>query len=367
MTALRYPLFLAALVLASCWLAYDLGKQSVPKKIIQTPSRENRPLINKESRTDRDRTRVLLSELDDCVTADDFRGALDQLQFQADKTEENRLLSAFFRRWLEVSPIDALSEVRRVESLRHDILRTSRVFEQWAIDRPDDASELLRKLLDGRQTEASSRPPFLDGVDPPEYVLSLFSGLAIADPQGTAKLLQEVKVSPIMANALDVLLQNWFPENSEAVFQWSSALKQSPFRQEVLSRTAQKAGQLDDVSHGLAWARTLDSRDQGIALKSLTHQWAQRHSREAFRWVIQQPDDLKFELAPAVISSLSKIDPGAAADWLNQFEPSSQMDPSIAAYALGISTVNLEAALGSAAAITDQEMRQRVIRRMTRE
>ena len=83
--------------------------------------------------------------------------------------------------------------------------------------------------------------------------------------------------------------------------------------------------------------------------------------------MIQQPDDLKFDLIPQVIRSLTKVDPGAAADWLNQYEVSPRMDPAVAAYALSVAAVNPAAALGTAEVITDSDERARVIIKIARE
>lgn len=93
------------------------------------------------ARSDEEQTRVLRSELDDAVSVEDFRAAIDRLRFRADKTEEN---------------------------LRHDILRVSRVFEGWAFENPIKVRRLLDEVLDRRQNDPATRPPFLDGVDPPE-------------------------------------------------------------------------------------------------------------------------------------------------------------------------------------------------------
>jgi hypothetical protein len=372
MKLLRHPFLLFVLACASCWAAYELGKMPAERgqsSLEKSPRTLTTAIAIRRIASDRDRTESLRREWENCVTAADFRAALDQLQFEADKTEENRLLSDFFQHWLEVSPIDALAEIRRIESLRHDIVRCSVVFEKWAIEQPAAALALLREVLDGRQNMASEQPPFLDGVDPPEYLLSLFSGLAKVDPQGTARLFTEAEASPIFPNALDVLLQNWFPENPAEVYQWAQSLDESPFQKEVISRAATKAGQLDDLSGGIAWAQSLATEEsREIALSSLTSQWAQRHSRQAFQWVSQLPNsELKFALAPSVVAALTKIDPGAAADWLNQYEASLQMDPSIAAYALSLSSVNPAAAVGSAAAISDPAERSRITLKIEKE
>lgn len=372
MKIFRHPLSLGALVLASCWVAYMLGKGTRSEAWGKNLSREIEARETRVSfelvRSDRERTCILQDELDGLVTAGEFRAALDRLQFQADKTEENRLLSIFFQRWLEVSPLEALAEVRRVESLRHDIVRTSRVFENWAYENPDEAWHLLKMVFDGRQNDPASQPPFLDGVDPPEYILSLVSGLAQAEPQSTAEMLTQMKESPIRFHALDVLLQGWFSKDADAVFQWVAGLDDSSLREQVIEKTAAKAGQLDRPQEGIKWAQSLkSSTERQAALGVLTQQWASRHSLEAFQWVVQQPEDLKFQLSPPVISSLTKVKPGEAADWLNQFEGSSQIDPSVAAYAEALSSVNPTAAMDSAMAITGESFRERVLLKIAKD
>lgn len=372
MKRLRHLVIFVVLIAVSCWGAFELGRKSQSSKENESASKERRVPANRDSfreaRSDQDRTRLLRDELDQCVTADEFRAAIDRLQFRADKSEENRLLSILFQRWLEVSPLDALAGVRRVENLRHDILRTSRVFETWAIDNPNEARLLLKDVLDGRQQDLASQPPFLDGVDPPEYLLSLVAGLAKVDPASTAVLLGEMSGSPVRFHALDVLLQNWFPRDAKAVFRWAEGLDQVALREQVISKAAAKAGQLDDPQQGIAWAQALGSpTEQRLALGALTRQWAARHSREAFRWVEQQADELKFHLIPPVISSLTKVDPGGAADWLNQFEAAPKMDPAVASYAEALKSVNPTAAMDSAAAITEDSLREKVMLTIAKE
>jgi len=370
MSIFRHPFLWVLLALGSCYWAYHFGKgeasQQVMESVEEKRSRGGRE--SRELRSDRERTRSLRREIEHCVSAEDFRRVLDDLQFQADKTEENRLLSVFFKQWLEVSPKDALAEVRRVENLRHDLIRTAAVFETWAKDRPADALGLLKEVLDGRQNEASSRPPFLDGIDPPEYLLSIVAGLAKVEPKALGDLLQAAEVSPVMGNAMDVLFQSWYPKNAEEVFGWAKSLEEGDFREGVLSRVAAKAGQFGHPGEGIAWAQSLtNSGEQELALKSLTEQWAQRRSREAFQWVTGQADEVKFALLPAVMKSFAKVEPGAAADWLNQFEASPQMDASVAAYALAIAAVNPTAALGTAEVITDEAERERVAGKIARD
>ena len=106
----------------------------------------------------------------------------------------------------------------------------------------------------------------------------------------------------------------------------------------------------------------LSGDDQLIALESLTGQWSQRRAVDAFEWVGGLSDEsLKLALMPAVIRHVTIVDPGAAADWLNQYDAAPEMDASVAAYAKAIQFVNPPAALGSAEAITDPALRESVI------
>ncbi|MDB4265194.1 hypothetical protein N9891_00435 [bacterium] len=372
MKFLRHPLVIFALVLASCWWAYRAGSQSLVREQASDAKRalslrEKSSFGGGRSRffeasTDQGRTRLLGERLGGAPSAEDFQNALEAILLEADKSEKNRLLAQLFKRWLEVSPIDAVAQVRRVESLRHDLARTAGVFQQWAQENPTSASALLKEIFNGEQRDPATDPPFLDGVDPPEYILSLFAGLSQVAPQEAADLLSGLPESPALVHALDLLFQNWFPDDPSGIFQWAGSLEASPFRESVISLAGTKSGQLDDPGAGLQWAQSLqDPADQALALKALTDQWSQRHSQAAFQWVTGLPEsDLKFSLAPDVLSSLAKIDPGAAADWLNQYDASPQIDPSVAAYALAISNVNPAAALGTAAVITDPAEKKRV-------
>ncbi|MGJ8695202.1 MAG: hypothetical protein ACSHYF_02715 [Verrucomicrobiaceae bacterium] len=361
---MKHSLTLLTLVAATCWLAFLWGQNNAPTP--QTPDAaqiQTAPQTSLTTHSDRERTANLRETLATLQTRADVLAALDSLQFNADKSEENRLLSLFFKSWLETNPIDALAQVRRVESLRHDTARTSLVFQNWALENPDDALNLLSAILDGRQTDPSTSPPFLDGIDPPDFIASLFSGLAKADPRRTAALLEKVTPSPVLNHGLDILTQQWFATNPQQVFAWSASIAAPSLRQAALTRAATKAGQLDNPTPGITWAQSLDSpQDQQHALAALTNQWASRRARDAFAWTDSLSDEsLKLTLMPAVLTSLTQVDPGASADWLNQYEASPAIDPSVAAYALGIAHVNPQAALGSAAVITDLRERNRVL------
>ncbi|MGD9417437.1 MAG: hypothetical protein Q7R22_000740 [Verrucomicrobiota bacterium JB025] len=309
------------------------------------------------------RTLALLDLLDSCRTRADFLAAIEAIESTADKSEKNRFLAALFAAWLENDPLTALAEVRRVESLRHDPQRVAESFMQWAASNPPAAASLLATALDGRQSDPSAHPPFLDGIDPPDFLLSLVSGLAQSDPQLAAKTLQQGAASPVHTAAIEVLLQDWYPADQEAVREWAAAIEQPETRRTAVQTAATKAGQSDATESGISWAMDLpDQGDRQAALLSLTEQWSQRHSADAFAWASKLTDEnLKLSLMPAVIGQFTLIDPGTAADWLNQYEASPAMDASVAAYARAIRNVNPQAALGSAAAITDPELRQQVI------
>lgn len=323
----------------------------------------NRSTFEWTSTTAAARTLRLLEHIDRCESNADFRTLLAELETRADKSEKQRLLALLFAGWLQKDPTMALAEVRRVELLRHDSGRVGEAFLEWASMRPDQATAVISTVLDGRQSDPSARPPFLDGVDPPEFLLSMVAGSAASDPKRVASTLSRTKESHVRTPAIEVLLQTWYPDHAADVRQWAQAIEDDHLREAAVSATATKAGQQDDTEPGIAWALSLKNPDdQRTALAALTNQWSQRRAADAFTWTKNLSDEsLKLALMPDVLRNLTVIDPGAAADWLNQYEAGPEMDASVAAYAKAIQFTNLSAALGSATAITDPELRQAVI------
>ena len=157
-------------------------------------------------------------------------------------------------------------------------------------------------------------------------------------------------------------MQNWYPAKPAEVREWAASINSAETRQLALSVVGTKAGQSDELGPALSWAMSLEGRDQLTALESLTGQWSQRRAVDAFSWVGGLSDEvLKLALMPPVIRQVTIVDPGAAADWLNQYEAAPEMDASVAAYAKAIQFANPPAALGSAEAITDPALRESVI------
>ncbi|MDQ8191411.1 hypothetical protein [Roseibacillus persicicus] len=373
------PPILSGVALASLVAAYFLGtafsnkspsKAGAPaqKQLSERPtSLLNRSVFRTESnQTIADRVLATIAKLERLRTPAEFRQALGEILSYADKTEKERLVSLLFASWLDRDPEAAFAEARRVEFLRYHAGRTSRSFSQWAETNPIAAASLLEQTLDGRQLTTDPRPPYLDGVDPPEFLLSLVNGLAQTNPRLAADTLAAAEASPVQIHALEVLMQTWFPADSEEVFAWTSSLSNPEVRSQSLAIVATKAGQLDDPSAGLSWAQNLkDSEEQTLALGNLVSQWSQRYSQDAFNWIAALSDsNLKFQLMPPALRQLTLINPGAAADWLNQYEASPQMDASIAAYVKSIQTVNPEAARGSASAITDPHLREQILQEL---
>lgn len=353
---------LMALVGATCWLAFELGQRSVDEpelrdEVVGVSGKEDVVRM----RTDREWSLRLREGLSELKTREEFRSALYRLIVEADKTEENRMLAEFFAEWLEKDPAGALAEVRGVESLRHDLGRVSRVFENWARENPAEAEVLFKKVL------AGDRAVFLDGVDPPVYVFSLFGGLLQNNVASVAGMLVEAEESRVRRDALNLLVHNWFAQDKEALFGWMDGLAESRIRTEAVGLVASRSGQ-EDPHGGIVWAMKFDEVGlRELALRVITGQWAQRQSREAFAWVDGLADErLKLTLMPDVLRSLMPIDPGAAADWLNQFEAGPEMDASVAAYAEGVAAVNPAAAMESARVITDARDREKVMVRIAR-
>ena len=315
------------------------------------------------------RTLKVLDLLDSCQKRGDFLDAIAFIESSADKSEKNRYLAEVFAAWLEKDPQAALGEVRRVESLRYHAERVAESFLQWASKNPTSATDLLARALDGRQNDAAAKPVFLDGIDPPEFLLSCVAGIGQSDPGLAADVLARSAASSVRTSAIEVLLQGWDATSPDSVRSWAASIKEPSTRRIAVEVAATKAGQKDSTEDGLQWAMALPEQgDREAALRALTSQWSERHSAAAFAWACNLTDEpLKLSLMPGVLKHLAIIDPGAAADWLNQYEASPAMDASIVSYAMAIQHVNPAAALASVEAITDPVLRAEVIERIEKQ
>lgn len=302
-----------------------------------------------------------------CQSGEDFQEVIESIQANTDKTEKTRFLAEVFAAWLDRDPLAALSEVRRVELLRYDAGRVGQAFSRWAQRSPEAAATLLDDVLDGRQMDPSKRPAFLDGIDPPDFVLSLVFGLSQSDPQLAANALADSSASWVTRSGIEVLLQNWYPTDASAAQAWAAEVSDPDTRAFAIAAVATKAGQ-SVPGAALDWASEFESiEDQQLAYAALTSAWAQRHAEDAFNWAKTLPDgDVKFAVMPDVIRHLALLDAGAAADWLNQYDAAPELDESIAAYAQGIQFMNPQAALGSAAVIVDTSRREAVVLRLAK-
>lgn len=311
-----------------------------------------------EEKSALDRTLDTLAWIERLQTRDDFKAGIATLIHESDKVEKERLLALLFEHWLDTNPTEALEEVRRVEMFRAHGQRVAFAFESWSEKYPLEASQLLQKAF--LEEEAL----YLDRVDPPEFMLSLFAGLARRDPQLAGSLLTAAPESQIRKHSLDNLLQSWFGDSSAEALEWVEeiAVENQELREQAIDTAATRAGLADDLQVGIDWAQDLASpQERSLALTNITTQWSQRDVRSAFEWASALTDEAtKFELMPTVIRRLSIVDPGRAADWLNEYDAGPEMDQSIVAYIQAIQHVNPEAAKGSAAAITDPELRTRI-------
>jgi len=291
-------------------------------------------------------------------TREDFTAGIASLIHESDKVEKERLLALLFERWLEVSPTEALDEVRQIEMFRAHGWRVALAFENWSETHPAEASALLQKAF------VEEESLYLDRVDPPGFMLSLFAGLARKDPHLASSLLTKAPESKIRQQSLDNLLQTWFGSSSTEALKWVEQITpdHKKLRQQAIETASTRAGLAEDPRAGIDWAQDLPSpQERSLALTNISTQWSQRDVRSAFAWASTLPDNAtRFALMPTVIRRLAIIDPGQAADWLNQHDPSPKMDQSIVAYIQAIQRVNPQAAKGSAASISDPQLRAQI-------
>lgn len=366
------------LLTAITWpLAFLIGKKaqnsspssrSLPATKSNAITTHKSALFQSPAQTAIARTLSTTESIQSLRTQADFQTAIADLIKFSDKTEKERYLALLFEHWLNTDPSEALHEVRQVEMLRSHGRRTALAFENWATENPIAATQLLQQALASHDSNLSTLL-FRDKIDPPAFILSLFSGLAHTDPQAAGNVLASTPESLIRQEFLSSLAQIWFQQNPTQAYHWVTTLPDdtSSIRSQALHEISTRAGLSPQPQSGIDWANTFSNpEERTLALKEITTQWSQKNARTAYNWASTLPDSdpAKFEVMPSVISRLTLIDPGLAADWLNQYQASPQMDASIAAYAITLRTINQTAALGSIEAITDPTLKAQIKNRI---
>lgn len=372
----QLPILWLGLLLAVSWpLAFFLGKNtSAPEKNTLTPTKsQNNPpskVVN-SSRPDlaitaAARTLSTMERIQSLQTREDFQAAIADIIKFNDKSEKEGQLALLFGHWLETNPGAALLETRRVAMLRIHGRRIALAFEDWARNNPSQAAQLLAETLAPGSTNLSTIP-FRDKIDPPAFILSLFSGLAQSDPLTAANVLASAPESLIRSQSLSTLTQIWFQQNPTEAYQWAASIPDNnpTLRQEALLEVATRAGLSSQPQSGIGWADTLPNpKERTRALQEITKQWSQQSAHSAYDWASSLPDSdpAKFEVMPSVIRRLTLLDPGLAANWLNQYDPSLRMDQSVAAYIRTLKAINPTAAQGSLEGISSETLRAKIKR-----
>lgn len=343
-------------VLCACVFAFHVGKNHGGQHHAGDPA--SRKYIRHADLPTATGTLRWIQRIDQCRTNDDYTKALADAEFHSDKTERKRHLSLILRAWLEHDPKAALAAVRNIEILRHDAGRAVEAFVYWAHNSPSEAADLIRNAVANDHAKSSSRI-FIDGVNPPDFVLGVIWGMTRSDPDLTSNLISGLPSGPFRKAAMEVFLTNDFPSSPQRAITWAAGIPDEAARMDAIRMVAEKIGQSDDPLRNALWAKSLGAEaEQTTAVAAIAAQWSQRHARDAFTWAIalEQPRH-KWAAMPFVIKHLTLIDPGAAADWLNQFDAAPEIDASVAAYVRVMRDINPEAAAASLDGITNPKLK----------
>lgn len=358
-------------IVALSIIAYFFGQgKSEPKtekedvkarKIAHTAAARERAIRDVSAgRSDAERSLQLLDRLNQCTTNEDFQAELAAIQMTSDKSEVARHLGLLFEAWLKIDAQGALSEVNKIQSIRHNFGRVSGVFLQWAQQNPDEAEVLLQKTLNGSQLKSGKSTPFLDGIDPPNFLLSMVVGLGSQSPERAASLLESMAASRVQTSAIEVFVQNWLPQQPQEAMNWATKIEDQGTRELAIGVVSENLGMQGMIKEGLTWALSLeDSGNRDNAAKSLAGQWAQRDPAAAYDWFAELPDEgSQLMIMPELIQNVM-LDRGDEVEaWIKNQEPSADLDPSSIAYTIMLANSSPAHALSEVQIIHDPDQRE---------
>ena len=250
--------------------------------------------------------------------------AMETLTENFNNRERGREFSMLMTRWAKESPEAALAWTQK-----HDDWRS-----QWGTGTA--LSIYARNNPDAAVAWAQAHPP-KNKDEGNWHMASVISGLAKDDLDRASQLAQSMDRSEARGRAMETVLDNLFKQRGpDAARESVMALAESPYKNGILQRLADRLAEKDPAS-AAKWAATLpDGEAKPRVLSEVVDEWAAKN-------------------------------PNDAGNWLNGLGNSPTLDEPRERFAWKVQEKDPEAAIAWANSITDERRRNETSFRLVRE
>lgn len=279
--------------------------------------------------------------------------ALAFLQSRPDSEWSRSLHLLLVRRWAEGNPSSAADWV--LHSLPGP-MRTeaiSGIGIVWANQNLSDATAWVRQLPAGKERDAG--------------IISVAYEAAREKPMDAIVLAIELPDDPAREALVRHSATQWATADPRAATDWAQQIEMGGLRTVVISSIATALGNSDPVAAAeLALGSLPMGKSQDDAVVGIIQRWAQNEPANTAAWVEQFPAGSLRDIALSnLVTQWADKDSGQAADWLNGARLGESQDVVFGAFANKLAPAFPATAARWAAAIFDDEIREKEIENVT--
>ena len=225
------------------------------------------------------------------------------------------------------------------------------VLSGWAAEDPEAALEYVNNL------EGDPNRYYIEGV---------LSGWMQTDPDAAAGyVIENMKPGRNREVLIGKLASQLMKQGMDTAVRWAERQQDPAFRGEAFEEITEDWVSLDPEAAAKWLSKHVDQEYSKEAVEDLARGWAFKDRQAAASWLENLSEgEVKSSGVHEFVKVWARKDPVGVAEWLNTLNDSGATDRGVTAYAQQIFDQSPEAALQSAASISNDEMREESMRHL---
>lgn len=275
----------------------------------------------------------------------------------------DRMMIDLLELWAEQSPVEAITYVQSIESMRMRDYATGEILESWGSSDTAAAMQWLNENSDTLPARIVN-----------DRILSVIQGYAEADPEAAFTYSAELPMENSMQRRLrrraleesvEVLMEQ--DRVSEAL-QMTATLPDDDTKFDVFGEIIGEWAEYDPATAS-RHLEMLGPEAADGARRELVRSWAEYDPVSAAEWLAELPPDTPEtgRLVSDLVGRWTRYDLDASAEWLNQIPPTPEIDRAVAIYTFRSAQEDPETAMSWAESVTRNDMRERLMERVAGE
>ena len=286
----------------------------------------------------------VLSELDE-NNVDAVLEAFEDLSFGFEHMQEYRML---LYGWGQFDPLKAIEYCNERAKGIGAGFATSGVLEGWASREPQAAADWVKSPDNAGMAKL--------------YNFGLVRGWASRDLSGASQYVAGLDSGDETGKLVGILAEQHMKQGFTSARQWAETLQEDSLKKGAFTNLTRQVSR-ERPEEVAGWLKEHASKEYATdSLRQLGDNWGERDPVSAIEYFDELPAGKgKQQGIREVMQSWSRDDPEASGKWLNDQEPTAELDPAVAAYARQVSKDDGASAMEWAVSITEPDLQKKTI------